>query len=211
MKYFLLIDDDALLTSSLQANSRTIFGDAHLAVANSISAALKYRRATLEPDLIILDMVLPDVDGLEGLHKIRQSFPQSKILVFSNYEPEDIEQEFLKNGANAFLRKNCMDMNLFSKIIQQVLTGESIVIKKEQDSEITTQYTGFSNAEKEIWALRERGLSIRAIAKERNVEISTVKSQVKSINQKIKDQKDIGLVFSLKKNKRHGHTKSFAK
>lgn len=191
MKRILLIDDDMFLTSALQSRAWTAFGDAHLAVVRTISAALKYQRKIPDPDLIILDFILPDSRELDGLHRIRQSFPKSKIMMISGYSPEYIKQEALKSGADAFIAKEYINVRFLPKIIRKIMSGKDINLehlKQCKEPEMATQYTGLSDCEKEVWHLREQGMTISAIARARNVQISTIKSQIKSIRKKLRDE-----------------------
>ena len=97
----------ALLSS---ARTCTICGEA----ANGADTLQKSRE--LQPDLVLLDVNLPDANGLEIARHLRADFPQIKILVISQHDPVPLLPRAIESGANACLDKGRLGVDLLSTI-----------------------------------------------------------------------------------------------
>ena len=70
----------------------------------------------LQPDVIVVDLSLPNVNGLEACRQILQVDPEAKVIVFSAWSDPDVEQRCFKVGASAFVSKGAGDGALLSAI-----------------------------------------------------------------------------------------------
>lgn len=78
---------------------------ADVQIAGSIVEAKELMRTWGTPDMVMLDLVLPDADGLDALVELRALLPQAKIAIFSATDRAHVMKEALDLGANAYLRK----------------------------------------------------------------------------------------------------------
>ena len=70
----------------------------------------------LQPDVLLLDVHMPGVGGLEILSKLRQKCPQTKVLILSGFSDEDLVAEALRQGASGYLRKTLAYKHLLKAI-----------------------------------------------------------------------------------------------
>lgn len=73
-------------------------------------------------DLVILDMIMPDMDGSETFEELRKIDPEIKVILSSGYSQEELAEDILANGCNGFIQKP-FDMNEISEKIKEVLEG----------------------------------------------------------------------------------------
>ncbi len=76
-------------------------------------------------DMVILDMMMPDMEGGETLVRLKEIKPELKILLSSGYSMEDGAEEFLKRGCDGFIQKP-YDMNHLSKKIEEILEMRAV-------------------------------------------------------------------------------------
>lgn len=72
--------------------------------------------ALSEPDIVLLDLDMPVMDGHTALKILKEKYPQVKVIILSNYNSKEIIDDVLQNGASAFLSKDCSPEDLFKTI-----------------------------------------------------------------------------------------------
>lgn len=82
--------------------------------------------AEIEPDIVLLDIALPRLDGLEAARQIKQRFPGVKIVAFTVHEEQAYVREAIKAGATGYVRKRTMVKDLVATI-EMVIAGEANV------------------------------------------------------------------------------------
>ena len=92
-----------------------------ITIANTGSEAL-YNFEKYEYNLVILDLGLPDIDGLELLKKIKSMNPDVKVIVYTGYDDRDIAIKAMKTGASEFLIKNNDDIDTLLNIIDKLMS-----------------------------------------------------------------------------------------
>ena len=111
----LVVDDAAslreLLTVLLEAEDDfVVVGTA----ANGLQAIAEAR--TLQPDLVLLDLAMPVMDGLEALPELRAALPHARIVIFSGFEHEALARQALDAGADDFIEKGMSVTHLVARL-----------------------------------------------------------------------------------------------
>jgi DNA-binding NarL/FixJ family response regulator len=101
---FLLVDDHAIFRAGLRAMIQSRYADAELAEAGDAAAAVKLAE-DLKPDLIVMDIHLPDQNGLETSRQILAHSPSAKIIILSAEPDLSYVKDALKTGVLAYLLK----------------------------------------------------------------------------------------------------------
>ncbi len=104
MSKTLLVVDDSLIIRKMIGDTATEAGWRVVGEASNGQEAID-RYVELRPDLVTLDLIMPDTDGLHGLHGIMQKDPNAKVVVVSALEQKGVLQEAFRAGAADFLLK----------------------------------------------------------------------------------------------------------
>ena len=105
MIYVLVVDDQNLVRQALQMNLEAESDLEVVGSANNGAQALE-QIDLLNPDVVILDLEMPGIDGFTTLQIINQRFPKTKVLVLSSHEDQDYLNQAIKAGAKGYLQKN---------------------------------------------------------------------------------------------------------
>ena len=76
------------------------------------------RADALEPDIVLLDLAMPVMDGLQALPALRARLPRARIVIFSGFEHEALAREALDAGADAYIEKGTSVMQLVARLRQ---------------------------------------------------------------------------------------------
>jgi DNA-binding NarL/FixJ family response regulator len=190
-----LVEDHAIVRTGIRAllasqPDMAIVGEA----ASGLEAVEMVKR--LKPDLVILDLSLPEMDGLQVLENIRKDSPDSEILVLTMHFSEDIAREALRIGAIGFVLKSDADEDLLAAVDnarhkQSFFTGalaasmaDNFVATPEErraqaDSKLTPR-------EIQVITLLGAGRSNKEVAAELKVSTRTIESHRHHIMHKMK-------------------------
>jgi len=180
----LSVDDHPLLREGIGAivNSQP---DMRLvgAAANGKEAIEAFR--TLRPDVVLLDLQLPDLSGIEVLIAIRNEFPHARIIILTTFERDAEVQRALKAGAQGYLLKSTPPKQMLDTI-RQVHNGKKSVAREVAD-ELASHLGEESLSEREVEVLRHvaEGNRNRDIAKRLFIAEETVKVHLKHIMGKL--------------------------
>ncbi|MDD2279528.1 MAG: response regulator transcription factor [Bacteroidales bacterium] len=141
MSKILVVDDHPLIAKSL-ASIITESGVGELvAIASSAKECLTLV-ATKDIDLVLLDINLPDGNGLDICKLITEKHPEVKVLAITTFDEYTIIRKMLENGASGYILKNCMPQEVVEGI-ETVLNGETflchevdLLMKKKTDQQI---------------------------------------------------------------------------
>ena len=144
------------------------------------------------PDIVIMDIGMPEVDGIEGLRIIKEKYPETYIIIHTVLEDEDKLFECLCGGANGYILKNTSFVHLL-EAIDNVLHGGAplspAIAKKVLQSFIQTgqgrlQYH-LTDREKEVLKQLIKGFSYKMIAGNCHISIDTVRGHIRNIYSKL--------------------------
>ena len=193
----LLVDDDDLMRAGLRA---VLSSDSRVEVvgeAGSGRAAVERVRA-LRPDLVLMDVRMPDLDGIAATREVTSASPEVKVVILTTFEEDDYIFGALNAGASGFLLKRSGPEELLAAI-QTVAAGDSLLspsvtrtvidrMARQPTPEIgpSRLLDELTPREHEVLVLLARGLSNSEIAAELVIEESTVKTHVKRILMKLR-------------------------
>ena len=157
------------------------------------------RAKELKPDVVLLDLNLPGLSGLETLQLLTQDLPSCAVIILTVSEEADELGQALRDGARGYLVKN-IDAEVLTSAIRRAAAGES-VIAESMTAKLVDQFRGAAsqaaqasgNAERHRLTAREtqivqclaRGASNKVIARELDVSESTVKIHVQNVLKKL--------------------------
>lgn len=180
----LIVDDHfvvriGLLTSLKMDPELTVVAEA----STSAQAIELYRQH--KPDVVLMDLRLPDMSGVEATAKLRKEFPNARVIVISSYDAdEDIYRAF-QAGARAYLLKDVLGDELF-RVIKSVHAGEQYI-----PANIARSLAGhapgsdLTQRELEVLQLLIKGLSNREIGEILGFTENTAKFHIKNILSKL--------------------------
>jgi len=139
------------------------------------------------PDVVLMDLVMPQMDGIEATRLIRKNNPQTQVIALTNYDLDDNVLQVLQAGATSFLVKNVTiediaDAIRAASVGQSTLSTEAITNLVSNNKQPQFQLTP---RELEILNLMTQGLNNREISKRLFITVSTVKNHITSIFAKI--------------------------
>jgi DNA-binding NarL/FixJ family response regulator len=151
---------------------------------NGIEAIARFRE--LRPDVVLLDLAMPVVDGVQAIVEIRSKFQDARILVLTTYDGDEIVFRALESGAKGYLLKDCSTADLLAAI-RKVHAGGSHVSDRAaaQLAERAMKGPPLSAREIEVLQLIAAGRSNKEIAGLLFISEGTVKTHVLSIHEKL--------------------------
>ena len=144
----------------------------------------------LLPDVILMDLVMPELGGVDATRSIRKRWPQVQVIALTSFQDKELVQEALQAGAISYLLKNVSGSNLVEAIRaayagRATLAPEAIdVLIQPAASEPTPDYE-LTPRERDVLALLVEGLTNREIAGRLGISRSTVKVHVSNILSKL--------------------------
>jgi two-component system nitrate/nitrite response regulator NarL len=191
----LLIDDHALVLKGLEELLQSR-GVTVVAAANSGAEGIELAQR-LEPDVILLDIMMPEMDGLETLRQLRASGVEAAVLMLTMSHDEEHLATALREGAQGYLLKD-MDPDELIPALDDAVSGKNVVAKdlvgaltrivqgRPKKTELpTTPISELTPRELEILKHLAEGQSNKAIARNLGISDGTVKLHVKSILRKL--------------------------
>jgi DNA-binding NarL/FixJ family response regulator len=119
----LIIDDHPLFCDALSMTLTAAAGIAHIETAGTLEEALTRLRADKAPEVILLDLNLPDVNGLDGLMRLTKQCPDTPIVIVSSIAEPHVIRSAIRIGAAGFVPKHST-RDTFRKAFDQISAGE---------------------------------------------------------------------------------------
>lgn len=146
--------------------------------------------AELHPDVLIMDLVMPGMNGIEATRAIRDRFPHIQVIALTSFKEEELLHSALQAGAISYLLKNVSIDDLAGAIRnayrgKSTLAPEATQILIESVTRPASPGHDLTERELEVLALMVRGFSNRKIADHLTISASTVKNHVSSILAKL--------------------------
>jgi two-component system NarL family response regulator len=156
------------------------------------------RAAELAPDVVLMDVRMPHLDGIEATRRIRESFPMTRIIVLTVSDEEDDLFDAVKAGANGYLLKE-VSIEEVASAVRAVMAGQSLLSPAMAAKLISefgtvgpagegvgrTPATRLTDHELDVLRRVARGMHNEAIAAELDVSESTVRNHVANILAKL--------------------------
>jgi len=166
-------------------------------VGEAINGRMAVEKAqALRPDVIIMDIAMPLLNGIEAAKRIRKDLPNTKILILSMYSHDYYIHELLETGISGYLLKESSGRDIITAIhaamknetflspsISRVVVDHYLGTRKSSPKE--ERFKQLSNREREVFQLIAEGYSTKQIAESLFISTSTVKSHRTKIMEKL--------------------------
>jgi two-component system, NarL family, response regulator DegU len=200
----LLVDDHRMLREGLRRSIES-YGFEVVGEASDGEAAVRMAGALL-PDVALLDVTMPVLDGVEACRRIRQQFPTIRVIMLTMHADRDIVTRAVKAGASGYLAKSCSTDEL-AEAVRCAARGEALSpefqasVLRESVRLATPQTSDpvISKREEEVLQLIADGLSTTDVARKLYISVKTVKNHLASIYQKLDTPDRTGAVVKAVK------------
>ena len=188
----LIADDQTLFRSGL---ARLLEEDPRVQIIGQAAdgAEVVKRAAALKPDVVLMDLKMPNVDGIEATRKIASENPEIKVLVLTTFDADSYVLQALRAGASGYVLKDSQPSAIISSILA-VMSGErvmaSAVANRVLDMVTGTTtpkefYDGLTAREVEIIKLLAIGQANKQIAYKLHISEKTVRNHVSHMYEKL--------------------------
>jgi DNA-binding NarL/FixJ family response regulator len=201
----LLADDHKMLVDALK---RVL--EPHYEVVGSVNdgRSLLESAAALLPDVVVVDIAMPKLNGLDAVRHLKKTMPAVKAVFMTMYEDPDLVGEAFRAGASAFLLKQGAALEL-TDAIEQVLKGRSYITPRAKNG--VTQISLHASKsgkiaseptprQREVIQLLAEGLSMKEVANELNVTLRTVAGHKYAVMEHLQLKNNAALVqYAIKR------------
>jgi DNA-binding NarL/FixJ family response regulator len=188
----LIVDDDDLMRAGLRG---VLSSDETIEVVGEASDGRDavYRTRLLSPDVVLMDVRMPDLDGISATRELLDAFPEVKVVILTTFEQDDYIFGALSAGASGFLLKRTRPEELVAAV-HTIAAGDSLLspsvtsrviermaVHPAPDAASDARLDELTPREREVLEQMARGLSNAEIADALVIEESTVKTHVKRV------------------------------
>jgi DNA-binding NarL/FixJ family response regulator len=185
-----IVDDDPLVRMGLRAILASVEGWEVVAEAGDGRKAIDVVRES-SPDLVLMDIRMPEMDGLEATRRIVEADRDAKVIVLTTFEVDEYVFEAMRAGASGFVLKRVPPKDLI-EAVRVVASGECLLFPSSTRGVIERfaerrggDLPELTERETDVLRLLARGLSNQEIGAQLFVSIETVKSHVASLLMKL--------------------------
>ena len=185
----LLVDDHAMVRRGL-ATFLKVYDDLQLAGEADNGVDAIQQCAEFKPDVVLMDMVMPGMDGASATRAIRQQFPNVRVIALTSFKERDLIKNALEAGAIGYLLKDVSADELAQAIRaaysgRATLAPEAAQVLVQMVNQPPAPGLDLTQREREVLTLMVEGSSNSQIARELEVSSSTIKSHVSNILAKL--------------------------
>jgi DNA-binding NarL/FixJ family response regulator len=206
MTRVLIADDDGLMRAGLV---ELLGGEESIEIAGQARTGREAveRARTLRPDVVLMDVRMPDMDGIAATAELATAAPDARVLVLTTFEEDDYIFGALRAGASGFLLKRSRPEELIAGV-RTVAAGESLLspsvtrrVIDRMAAQPTPDLSGeaklaeLTAREREVLELVAAGLANREIAAELVIEEATVRSHIRRILMKLELRDRVQIVI----------------
>jgi len=188
----LLVDDHAIMRDGIRA-LLSIHDDIKIVGEASEGQEAIEKTQDLSPDVVVMDVAMPDMDGIEATRRIRKQSPKVKVIVLTQYDNKEYVLSAIKAGAAGYVPKRALGSELVSAV-RAVNRGESFLYPSaaaaliddyRRQAKTADPYDQLTPREREILKLIAEGHSSREIADTLFISLKTVYGHRTKIMEKL--------------------------
>ncbi|OGW42451.1 MAG: DNA-binding response regulator [Nitrospirae bacterium GWD2_57_9] len=209
-KKVLIADDHALVREGICAFLKLCDDVVVVAEASDGIEAIE-KTDKFHPDIIIMDVNMPKLGGLEATIEIKKMHPEVKVLVLTQYEDREYISRFLKAGVSGYLLKKAVgsdlitalkaigrgELYLYSSIASEVVAG---YLQGDGQAEVDEPYDRLSDREKQVLKLVAEGHTHKEVADMLSISVKTVIAHQTNMGEKLGIHARAGLIkFAIQK------------
>lgn len=189
---FILADDHPLYLSALRTALANWFSDLEIIEADSIDSLDRATQECNAPDLVLLDLMMPGINGFSGLVFMKGMYPDTPVVILSGIEEPKVVKYAKDFGADGYVFKT-EKLPMIIQTIDSVLKGEKIFPEfSEKDIKLDEKNYDLANKIKTLspkqfhtLCLLNAGMVNKQIASELNISVATVKVHISAILSKL--------------------------
>jgi DNA-binding NarL/FixJ family response regulator len=193
MSITLAIVEDLDVVRNALKNFLSLGNDFKVLDTFSTAEEALYDIPKLKPDIVIMDINLPGMSGIECIKMVKRNSPSTQFMMFTVYETDEKVFEALKAGASGYLLKNT-GLSQMTDALKELYNGGSpmstsiarklVTVFREQEKEMEIT-EALSNRENEILDLLAKGLLYKEIAEKLSISNNTVKQHIHRVYEKL--------------------------
>ncbi len=195
----LLADDHQLILDGLVRILSGVEGVAHIATVNSAPEALQHPQLATA-DLLITDVEMPGMSGIELLRKVKELYPQKKVMVLTMHNDAALAKELIKLNADGYMLKSANEKEM-QFAVASVLSGKKFfshdvtlnLATAVASAPETAKLASLTQREKEILGLVAQGFSNKQIADKLFVSVKTIDTHRTNLMSKLDIHNAAGL------------------
>jgi DNA-binding NarL/FixJ family response regulator len=206
MTRVLIADDDELMRAGLV---ELLGGEESIEIAGQARTGREAveRARTLKPDVVLMDVRMPDMDGIAATAELATAAPDARVLVLTTFEEDDYIFGALRAGASGFLLKRSRPEELIAGV-RTIAAGEALLspsvtrrvvdrMAQQPNPDLSgeSKLAELTAREREVLELVASGLSNREIAAELVIEQATVRSHIRRILMKLELRDRVQIVI----------------